>query len=82
MAFRADSRIDDDEGDALREVLDRPRQRECGVPQVAGWDLVGDVDDPRLRCELCQHTMHNADKLVLVAEIGEKADRKAHWARR
>ena len=73
-ASGADARIDDRQHDAARHVRDAPRQRERTGADVERRDLVGEVDDGDVRCEVTDDRLDHADELVGGAVVGEERD--------
>ena len=73
-AVGADSRVDDREHDAVRQVLHGPHEGERPGPDVEGRDLVGDVDDAQLGNEVEHHGVAHAHELVGPPVVGQERD--------
>ena len=82
VAQRAHARVDHAEHHALRHVGDGPGERQAARPDVERRDLVGEVDDQRVRRQVAQHRLHHADELVARAEVGEERHRVVSAAHR
>jgi hypothetical protein len=61
----------------------RPHRREHPRPRhdVVGGNVVGDVDEGRVRANPQNHPLHRPRVVVLRAEIGEQGNQRAHQAR-
>ncbi len=71
LARGADAGIDNrDVHGPRRKVLECPRQPEPGLRGPMHHDLVGEIDDPRLRETRQDHSLHDPDKRPLVPEVG------------
>ncbi len=68
----ADAGIDDREHDARWHVPDAPGERERSTADVERRDLVGEIDDADVRCDVADHRLHDADELVAIAVVGQE----------
>ena len=82
-ALGPDSGVDDGHRHALRQVLDRPQQRQRRYLDVPPREVVPNVDHARLRRDSGDDAVHHADELVAAPEVGEKGDEHARslWLR-
>ena len=73
-AVGTDARVHDRQHDPRRQELHGARERERPGEHVVAGDRVVDVDHPGLGAAAGDHTVADADELVLVAVVGEEAD--------
>ncbi len=66
--------IDDRQGDAVGDVLNRPKQRQGTAADVSRSDAVGDVDHPDVGGDAGDHAVHHADELVGQTEVAQERD--------
>jgi hypothetical protein len=70
-AFRAHAGIHDDHMDAARrEIGISGGNGQSAIEQVERGDLVGDIDDLRLRIDLQDYAFEHADEMVVGAVVG------------
>ena len=75
LATRPHTRIDDSHHDPIGQVLHRPQQSESPGTDIAPSNVVGDVDNPDVRCDASHHTMHYSDELVFEPEVAHEGNR-------
>ena len=64
----------------FRHVLNRSCERHRPTVNIAMFDPVGDVDDPRRRGDASDDTMDNTDEFVRVTKVAEEGDGCVHYA--
>ena len=67
-----------DNCDTLRQVLDRPHERQAAGADIALGELVADIDNANVGCDPGNDSVDHTNELIIPPKIRKKRDRKIH----